>query len=158
MKKILFLTFLILLSITPSYIYADTVIDNGINYLKLNQDSSGKITNGFSSPSQWSAIAFAANDIDTSDIKNPTASLKDYLLTDIPNNGSATDWESRILAIVAIGNDPTNFGNTNYVHNLDSFYNNQQLGDICSLNDDIFGLLALIASGDSSSAQIKQDT
>lgn len=139
-------------------VYADTVIDNGVNFLKVKQDSSGKITGGFSSPSQWSAIAFIANGIDITTVKNPTNSLKDFLLTDVPTNNSATDWESRILAIVATDGDPTNFGGVNYVQNLETFYNNNQIGDTCALNDDIFGLLALVASGTSSSTQIKQDT
>jgi len=138
--------------------YANTVIDNGINFLKLKQDSSGKITGGFSSAPQWASIAFSTNNIDVSTIKNPINSLKDYLLTDIPSEGSATDWETRILAVVAIGDNPTNFGGINLVQNLETFYNNNQIGDTCALNDDIFGLLALIASGNSSNTRIKQDT
>lgn len=147
---------LILFIVQP--VYADTVIDNGVSFLKSKQDVSGGITGGFSAPSQWSAIAFAANGIDVATIKNPTNSLKDFLLTDIPNNGLATDWESRILAIVAMGDDPTNFGDVNYVQKLESFYNNNQIGDLTLLNDDFFALLALIASGNSANLQIKQDT
>lgn len=139
--------------------HADTAIDNGLNFLRSKQDESGRINTGFSAPSQWSAIAFAANGIDVSTVKNPTDSLKDFLLSDIPGDtASATDVENRILAIVAIGEDPTSFGGVNYVEKLESFYNNNQLGDTCALNDDIFGLLALIASGPSVNTQIKQDT
>lgn len=145
----------ILYTLYPAY--ADATIDKGIDFLKSKQDSEGKITGGFSAPSQWSAIAFTANDMDISSIKNPTTSLKDFLLIDVPINNSATEWESRILAIVAIGENPTNFGGVNYLQNLETFYENNQIGDICSLNDDIFGLLALVASGDLSNAQIKQD-
>lgn len=135
---------------------ADSIIDNGINYLKSKQDSSGKITTGFSAPSQWTAIAFTANEIDITLIKNPEKSLKDFLLTDIPNPGSATDWENRILAIVAIGENPANFGGINYIQNLETFFQNSQIDDVCSVNDDIFGLLALISSGALSNFIIKQ--
>lgn len=155
---IFFVIFLVGLFVTQA-VRADTVIDNGINYLKSKQDPSGRITTGFSAPSQWSAIAFTANGFDVSTIKNGTLSLKDFLLTDLPSEPSAaTDWETRILAIVAIGENPTNFGGTNYVQKLEGFYKDNQIGDTCSLNDDIFGLLALIASGSTSNSQIKQDT
>ena len=69
------------------------------------------------------------------------------MTSNIPSEPSAaTDWETRILAIVATNGDPTNYGGTNYVTHLESFYNNNQLGDECSLNDDIFGLLAEVAA------------
>src|SRR3989344_4145306 len=141
------------------YIHADSVTDNALNFLKSKQDSSGKITTGFSAPSQWSTIAFAINGIDVATVKSSEKSLRDFLLTDIPSEpSSATDFENRILAIVAQGDDPTNFGGMNYVQKLESFYNNGQIGDTCSLNDDIFGLLSLIASGNTSTLQVKQDT
>lgn len=158
--KITFLFLLIILSslLTVRNVTADSVIDNGLNYLKSQQDSTGRITNGFSAPSQWSAIAFAANGIEISTIKNSSISLQDFLTSNIPSEPSAaTDWETRILAIVATNGDPTNYGGTNYVTHLESFYNNNQIGDECSLNDDIFGLLAEIASGSTSTTQIKQD-
>lgn len=161
MKKFILIALLMLIIILlpVSYVYADSVTDNAFNFLKSKQDSTGKITTGFSAPSQWSAIAFAINGIDASTVKSTDKSLKDFLLTDIPSEpSSATDWENRILAIVAIGEDPTNFGGVNYVQKLEGFYNNSQIGDTCSLNDDVFGLLALIASGSTSTTQIKQDT
>src|SRR3989344_4361449 len=144
-----FLLFTVICTLYPTY--ADSVIDNGVNFLKSKQDSTGKVTGGFSAPSQWTAIAFAANGVSI-------GSLKDFLLTDIPSNDSATEWENRILAIIATDNDPTNFGGTNYLQKLESLASNSQIGDVCSLNDDIFGLLALIASGNLSNQQIKTDT
>jgi len=155
--SVLFLSFCFCLF--ASSVHADTVIDNGITFLKSKQDQTGRITTGFSAPSQWSAIALTANGIDITTVKNPTNSLKDFLLSDIPTEpSSATDWETRILAIVAIGGNPTNFGGVNYVSHLETFYNSNQIGDKCSLNDDIFGVLALVAAGTTSNTQIKQDT
>ncbi|HSA83351.1 MAG TPA: prenyltransferase/squalene oxidase repeat-containing protein, partial [Patescibacteria group bacterium] len=140
------------------HVKADAQIDNALNFLKSKQDATGRITTGFSAPSQWSAIAFASNGIDVATVTNPTISLKTFLESDIPASPSAaTDWEPRILAIVAIGGDPTNFGGVNYVANLESFANGGQMGDICSLNDDIFGLLALIAAGSAADDQIKKE-
>ncbi len=141
-----------------SQVHADTVTDNSLNFLKSKQDTTGRITTGFSAPSQWSAIAFAANGVGVATVKNGDKSLLDFLVADVPSNNAATDWENRILAIVAIGQNPTNFGGTNYVSSLESLYTNGQLGDTCSVNDDVFGLLALLAAGTSSSTTIKQST
>ncbi len=158
-KKIIFQIFLVLFLcfFVSKTISADSIIDNGLNYLKSKQDSTGRITNGFSAPSQWSSIAFAANGIDISTIKNPLISLQDFLTDNVPSSSSAaTDWETRILAIVATNGDPTNYKGTNYVTNLENLYKNNQIGDECSLNDDIFGLLAEISAGSTSNSQIKQ--
>lgn len=159
-QTLLITTFLlVIILLLPSYTHADSITENALNFLKSKQDSTGKITTGFSAPSQWSAIAFTVNGVDISTVKNSNKSLKEFLLTDVPGDqSSATDWENRILAIVAIGEDPTNFGEVNYVQKLEAFYNNNQIGDACSLNDDVFGLLALVAAGNSSTTQIKQDT
>jgi hypothetical protein len=135
---------------------ADTVTDKAFSYLRAKQDATGKITTGYSAPSQWSAIAFAANGIDISSVKSSGKSLLEFLLTDIPPNEAATDYETRILAIVATGGNPTNFNGVNYVSHLEGFYKEGQLGDSCLLNDDIYGLLALVASGSTSTDQVKQ--
>ncbi|MCL5969876.1 MAG: terpene cyclase/mutase family protein [Patescibacteria group bacterium] len=159
MKKIkigIFIVLFLFYWIANSPVQADSVTDNAINFLKAKQEQSGQIIGGFSSPSQWSAIAFSAAGIDINTIKNPDNSLNDFLLKDIPTTDSPTDWENRILAITAAGEDPTNFGGTNYIQKLESYYNNSQIGDTCALNDDVFGLLAFIAGG-SSQNQIKQN-
>jgi len=135
----------------------DQAITKGLEYLKSKQDDSGKITSGFSAPSQWSTMAFIAHGIDITTVKKSTYSLYDFLRTDIPTNNAATDYETRILAIVAADGDPTNFNGTNYLAQLEGFYTNGQIGDTCSLNDDIFGLLALLASGNAANTEIKQD-
>lgn len=160
MKKIFLFTFLLLWALTSvRSVLADSATDTALQYLRSKQDDTGRITTGFSAPSDWSAIAFAVNNIDTATVKSGNHSLLDFLLTDIPASPSAaTDWESRILAIVALGGDPTNFNGVNYVSNLESFYNSNQIGDTCSLNDDVFGLLAEIAAGPAANTQIKQDT
>lgn len=58
---------------------------------------------------------------------------------------------------MAIGDNPYAFNGVNYVEKLEGFYTSNQLGDTASMNDDYFGLLALIAAN-TTSAQIKQDT
>lgn len=156
--KLLLISILIPLgACVPQVVFADSVSDNGLTFLRSKQDTSGKITGGYSVPSQWSAIALTIHGIDTAAVKNSSTSLKDFLLSDIPSNGAATDWENRILALVAIGENPGNSNGVNYVQQLESFINNGQIGDTCALNDDIFGLLAFVASGDLVTTQKKQD-
>src|SRR3989344_3279739 len=72
-----------------------------------------------------------------------------YLASPI-NNSVATDYEKRILAIVAQGENPSSFGSEDFVAKLKSFYDGTQIGDRSLLNDDIFGILALVAANQTS--------
>lgn len=127
-----------------------------IDYLRSQQADSGKI-NGFGGESDWAAIGLTANGVDTLSVQNGSVSLQAFLLSDRPPpDAPATAWERKILAIVAIGEDPANFGGVNYMAKLESFANNGQIGDPNLLNDDIFGLLALLG-GKSSNTALKQD-
>ncbi|MBI2623144.1 MAG: DUF4430 domain-containing protein [Candidatus Liptonbacteria bacterium] len=60
----------------------------------------------------------------------------------------AIDYEAPILALTAAGKDPRTFGATDYVAKLKSFSDGTQLGDATTLNDDIFGILALLSAGE----------
>lgn len=132
-------------------------INDGIGYLKSQQNVQGQI-NGYPGVSSWSAVAFASAGVDLSSISNGGVSLLSYLESNPPADDAApTDWERGILAITANGKNPFSFGGVNYVQKLEGFYNNSQLGSVTLLNDDIFGLLALISSGEGASGQIKQD-
>lgn len=161
MKKIIVATLISFLGYSQlaSLVLANNLdaITLGNTFLQSNQDETGKIT-GYGGESQWAAIAFASSNADVTSIKNPSASLKDFLLSDKPaDNAAATEWERRILAIVAIGENPSNFGGTNYIETLQALSKDNQIGDPSLLNDDIFGLLALIASGDLANQKIKED-
>ncbi|HSW88420.1 MAG TPA: prenyltransferase/squalene oxidase repeat-containing protein [Candidatus Saccharimonadales bacterium] len=132
-------------------------INDGISYLRSQQQSTGQI-NGFTGVSGWSAMSFAAAGIDLATVKNGTTSLLDYLSANSPTQGaSATDWEKGILAITAAGKDPYNFGGINYIQHLETYHNNEQIGATTLINDDVFGLLALISAGSGVPSQIKQD-
>lgn len=52
------------------------------------------------------------------------------------------DYAKTILALAAAGENPTTFGNIDYVAKLKSYYNNNQMGDATLLNDDIWSSLA----------------
>lgn len=59
---------------------------------------------------------------------------------------TAIEYAAPILAITAMGENPRTFGATDYVAALKSYHHDSQLGDPTTLNDDIFGILALVAS------------
>ena len=70
----------------------------------------------------------------------------DYLKTTTGSN--ATDYEAPILALVAAGKNPRTFPDTDLVAALKTFHTGGQIGSASTLNDDIFGLLALLAAGE----------
>lgn len=87
----------------------------------------------------WAIMALAANggSPDVDHLKNVSGS-------------EAIDFEAPILALVAAGKDPRIFPDTDLVAALQGRLSNGQIGDPNILNDDIFGILALSASGVSS--------
>lgn len=142
----------------PNTDKAQRAVNDGISYLKSQQQPSGQIA-GFNGVSDWAVMAFAGENIDISGISKGGSSLLDYLKASPPaNNASATEWERSILALTAAGQNPFNFNGKNYVQTLESLENSSQLGDSNLLNDDMFGLLALISAGNGSSSQIKQNS
>lgn len=105
--------------------------------------------------SDWATIAFASNNIDVSSVKNGSVSLRDYLWSDLPDSSTPpTSLERKILSVVAMGNNPGDFNGVNLVEKLHSLHSDNQLGDPTLLNDDIFGVLALVASGPLANSEI----
>jgi len=70
----------------------------------------------------------------------------------------AIDFEAPVLAITSLQKDPRTFGGIDYIEKLKSFYNQNQIGDPNTLNDDMFGILALISAGEPASDPIITDT
>lgn len=95
------------------------------------------------SSNPWSTIALSA--LGAAHI--PT----DYLKT--VSGTTALDYTAPILAVTSVGQDPRVYGTTDYVAKLKSFYTNSQIGDEATVNDDIFGLLALVSSGEAASPE-----
>jgi len=65
------------------------------------------------------------------------------------SGANAIDYEAPILAITALGQNPRTFGATDYIAALKSYYSDGQIGDASTINDDIFGTLALVSAGES---------
>ncbi len=135
----------------------DPEVANALDYLSGEQASDGSI--GSFVDSAWIAMAIAAADDDPHDWQVGGNSIVDYLAANAGSADSSTDYSRMILAIVASGEDPTNFGSRDFVSLLEGTYDDasQQIGEEASLNDDIFGVMALIAAGRSQSYQIITD-
>ena len=145
---------------------ADEEVANALDYLRSAQTGDGSI-GGFGT-SAWVTMAIAAAGEDPHDWGNP--SIVDYLrenselLADELN--LVTGYERMILAITAAGENPYSFGegdptyapNGDYVTKLKSYYDGNQFGDDELLNDDFWGVLALISAGEDPESDITQST
>ncbi len=133
----------------------DAKIANALGYLHGQQTAEGDI-GGFG-PSAWVTMAIAAAGEDPHEWKvgdNP--SIVDYLATNAGGATSATDYARMILAIVAARENPTNFGGIDFMAQLEATYDGIQIGDPTLVNDDFWGVIALIAAGKEPSSEIIQ--
>jgi len=121
-------------------------VEDAVAYLLDEQDSDGGI-GGFA-VSAWAVMALAAAE-EASAVNDLIGYLEDEAST---SSFEATDWARMILAIVAAGEDPTDFGNEDYVDGLENLFEVDdetgylQIGDPELLNDDCWGILALVAA------------
>jgi peptidoglycan hydrolase-like protein with peptidoglycan-binding domain len=90
----------------------------------------------------WSIMALAAAG------NSPSQASTSEVLASTPTS-TAIGLEAPILAMTATGNDPRSAYGKNFLQYLENFYSTttDQIGDPSTLNDDIFGLLALSSSG-----------
>lgn len=137
---------------------ADAEVADALNYLRDEQNTDGSI--GSFVDSAWIAMAIAAAGENPHDWQVGGNSIIDYLAANAGDASSSTDYSRMILAITASGEDPTDFGGSDFVSLLEGTYDDvtQQIGDAASLNDDAFGVMALVAAGHSQSSQIVADS
>lgn len=90
----------------------------------------------------WSAqaLAVAGKTVDVSSLVSLDAAT-----------AKAIDYQAPILAMVAAGKNPTTYPAFDFVAKLKTFWDGTQLGDAGTVNDDIFGALALLSAGVSKS-------
>ena len=142
------------------YPYApdSTEVASGLDYLREQQATTGEIQ-GFAT-SAWAVTAIVAAGEDPHNWKvgsNP--SIVDYLATSADSTSSTSDYSRTILAIAAAGEDPTSFGGRNFVSLLEAAYDGTQIGDSSLLNDDFWGVMALVAAGvDAATSDTIQDS
>lgn len=97
-------------------------------------------------PSPWSTMALVA--------AGETGLSGDHLRAK-PGN-TAISYMAPTMAIAALGLDPRTFPEENFVAQIQSFWDGTQMGDATTLNDDIFGILALVSAGEPQSDSIIQ--
>jgi len=125
---------------------SDPAIASALDYLRDAQTGSGDI--GGPSTSAWAVMALAAAGEDPHEWRSSPGnpSIMEYLASLKDELNSATDWERQILAITAAGENPYDFDGVNCVAALEGFHHGVQVGEPSLLNDDIWSLLALVAS------------
>lgn len=144
----------LILSLTPALAYttfplapADAQVSNALNYLRGQQTSAGDI-GGFAA-SAWVTMAIAAAGENpnswSSGPGNP--SIVDYLRSNVNQATSVTDYERMVLAITAAGENPSNFGGRDFLGLVQAAHDGTQIGNASLLNDDYWGVMALISAG-----------
>jgi hypothetical protein len=124
----------------------DPEVSDALDYLRAQQSPDGNI-GGFAN-SAWVIMAVAAAGENPADWKqgvNP--SIVGYLATNAGSASSATDYARMVLAIVAAGGDPTAFGSRDFISLLNAEYDGTQIGDDSLINDDLWGVMGLVAAG-----------
>ena len=136
---------------------SDAEVADALNYLGAQQGTDGSI--GDFATSAWAVMAIAAAEEDPHNWKVDTnPSIIDYLASNAGSASSATDYARMLLAIAAANEDPFSFGGMDFVSLLQATYDGTQIGDSSLLNDDFWGVLGLIAAGESQTSAIITDS
>ncbi|MBI5222730.1 MAG: terpene cyclase/mutase family protein [Candidatus Magasanikbacteria bacterium] len=126
----------------------NTAVDKILAYLKSQQDATGKIIDG--GITDWAIMAFASAGIYSEEVKNNGQSLLDYALsynfTDSSDLNLCAAYPRHILALLAGGMDKTNAKITEIKNKINSQCINGAAYGQNGINDDIFGLFALLAT------------
>lgn len=110
-------------AITFCPFFASASVSSAVSYLEA-QDQNAWITQAL--------VAAGGANIETS-----------YLASVSEGMNPTNDYAKAILALTAAQENPTTFGQEDYVAKLKTYYNNNQMGDAGLLNDDIWSILAL---------------
>lgn len=157
MKRCLFLIVVITILISPLCGHG-APLDGGsreivaaLNYLKSSQQDDGGFGSG--GKTEWVMMAIAAAGQDPRrwyrDGKTPMDYLRTLKMTD-----NLWDWIRMVLVLTAVGENPREWQGTNFVEKIKAHYQNGQFGDILSLRDDFWAVIALAAAGEAESSQV----
>lgn len=117
----------------------------GIVLLKSDIDDAGLIL-GNQSLTEWAAMSLAAGDESANRLAEAVVAYE-------PKVSDGTNEIARhILALVALGYDPRNVNEIDYVARLKDTQSGKQFGSEAFVNDDIFSGLALLAAGEAGDA------
>ena len=123
-------------------------IASAISFIKSLQGANGSYGSS-ELYSDWVAIAFGSASTNDSRLMSylKARSQKDIV----------TETERRIMAILAMGDNPYDFAGKNYVQAVIDSFDGTQIGERSLINDDIFGVLVLSKVGfDQGDVEIKK--
>jgi hypothetical protein len=120
----------------------DFSLENALSFLSSQQKIDGSF--GDVLYTDWVAVGI-------SQIKKEDVPLKinisNYLKNNQINSSIITDYERRAMALMALGINPYNGTNVDYIKKITDSFDGTQIGDISLFNDDIFGLIVLQNTG-----------
>ena len=157
---IFYASFASLSGINETYIpYNDSPVSKALNFMRSIQQPDGCISDF--ATSSWAVMAIAAAGEDPNDWKVDSGpSIVDYLIAnrDMVNLSKATDIERFMLSMTAAGKDPRDINGTSYVELLKNLFVNGQIGNEAWLNDDFWGVLALVSAGEPANSTVVCET
>ncbi|MDA1337436.1 MAG: hypothetical protein O3C23_01585 [bacterium] len=117
-------------------------VEKAMQFLIANQSEDGSFSQG-ALFNDWVAVAFGAYDKESP----AKEKLRNYLLLDNNQGTFLTDYERRAMALMALGINPYNGTQTNYIQKIIDEFDGAQFGNKDLVNDDVFALLVLLGAG-----------
>lgn len=131
---------------------AEAVNDEALGYLANQQENDGSVSGFDASTTEWTVVAVVAKNKDPKEFKTETGDSAVDFIKSKPQATTATDLENRVISLSAAGEDVTDLS-----EEMEAFHNNNQIGDEKLLNDDMFGIIAIKASGNNNLKPMAQD-
>ena len=114
-------------------------IKNAVEFLSLNQEENGSF--GDSLYTDWVAIGVSKTKEDkTEDI---IASLSNHFKNEKFEGENITDYERHAMALMALGINPYDGTDINYIEKIVNSFDGDQIGEKTLISDDIFSLIVL---------------
>ena len=125
-------------------------LEKAFAFIISQQKTDGSFSEGLYT--DWTALALASGNYQA-----PTIKLVKYLGGTGIENMSLTDYERHSMALMALGLNPYNTNQKNYIEKIISSFDGTQFGDVNEDNDDIFALIVLQNVGFNQSDKIIND-
>jgi hypothetical protein len=116
----------------------DFDVDQAVSFLLSNQEENGSF--GGDLYTDWVAIALASSG-------DAPENLKNYLISDTNPGSILQDLARRAMALMALGVDPREGTERNYISDILEEFDGTQFGDDDIWNDDLFAVLVLLKAG-----------
>lgn len=121
-------------------------VEQAMSFLVANQHQDGSF--GSALISDWVAIALGSYEGRSTTALAARERLGEWLAShSIPEGSVLTEYERRAMALMALGIDPYQGTDKNYIEAILQQFDGQQFGNFDLVNDDIFALLVLEKAG-----------